>query len=352
MFLNVYHIAKVFFWAAGLGEHGTAQGDTKMFGSMKSTFTAIGLTFGLALAGAAQAADYPKKPVAMIVAYSPGGGTDTAARVLAKYIQPHLGQRLIIQNKPGAGGQIGFTALSRAKNDGYKIGFINVPSIFLVKMLRENVPYEMSDFEMVGNIQLDPVVLTVPADSPFQTFADFAEAAKASPGAVTVGGDGPQSNNQLQLVVAEDTLGIDVNFVPFNGSGPAITATMGNQVQASVPSASSATSHVSSGKLRALAVFADKRYPYMPEVPTIAEASGAAVPNIGASMRGVAVPKGMDAEKRRALEAAFKAVVADPEFQAHSERMGLPLAYMTADEFAAYLKDAEAGIAKYIDLLK
>ena len=117
-----------------------------MFASMKKTATAIGLTLGVVLAGSAQAADFPKKPVAMIVAYSPGGGTDTAARVLAKYIKPHLGQRLIIQNKPGAGGQIGFTALSSANNDGYKIGFINVPSIFLVKMLRDGVPYEMSDY--------------------------------------------------------------------------------------------------------------------------------------------------------------------------------------------------------------
>lgn len=323
-----------------------------MFGNVKTALTAAGMALGLTLAGAAQAADYPAKPVAMIVAYSPGGGTDTAARVLAKYIEPHLGQRLIIQNKPGAGGQIGFTQLAQARSDGYKLGFINVPSIFLVKMLRDNVPYEMSDFDMIGNIQLDPVVLTVPADSPFETFADFAAAAKAEPGAVSVGGDGPQSNNQLQLVVAEDVLGLDVNFVPFNGSGPAITATMGQQVQASVPSASAATSHVASGNLRALAVFADARYPYLPDVPTIAEAAGTAVPNIGASMRGVAVPKGVDPSQRAALEAAFKAVVEDPEFIAHSERMGLPLAYMSADDFAAYLEGAEAGIAKYIDLLK
>ena len=326
--------------------------ETKMFGSFKASAAAVCLTLGLAVTGAAQAADFPKKPVAMIVAYSPGGGTDTAARVLAKYIKPHLGQRLIIQNKPGAGGQIGFTALSAAKNDGYKIGFINVPSIFLVKMLREDVPYEMSDYDMIGNIQLDPVVLTVPADSPYKTFADFAAAAKAGPGEVTVGGDGPQSNNQLQLVVAEDMLDVDVNFVPFNGSGPAITATLGNQVAASVPSASSATSHVKNGKLRALAVFADQRYPYLPDVPTIAEASGVEVPGIGASMRGVAVPKGVPAEHRVALEAAFKAVVEDEGFQAHVEKMGLPLTYMNADEFAAYLADAEAGIAKYIDLLK
>lgn len=166
-------------------------------------------------------------------------------------------------------------------------------------MLREDVPFEMSDFEPIGNIQLDPVVLTVPADSPYQTFSEFAEAAKADPGGLTVGGDGPQSNNQLQLVVAEDALGIDVNFVPFNGSGPAITATLGNQVDASVPSASSATGQVKDGRLRALAVFAAKRYPYLPEVPTILEASGVEVQNIGASMRGVAVPKGVSSEQKK-----------------------------------------------------
>lgn len=323
-----------------------------MLSSLTKAAAVIGMSLATFTAGTAVAQDYPTKPVAMIVAYSPGGGTDTAARLLARYIQPHLGQSVVIRNKPGAGGQIGFSALARAKNDGYTIGFINIPSIFLVKMLRENVPFEMSDFEMIGNIQLDPVVLTVPADSPFQTFADFAAAAAANPDGLTVGGDGPQSNNQLQLVVAEDVLDIDVNFVPFNGSGPAITATLGNQVDASVPSASSATGHVQAGRLRALAVFSDQRYPYLPDVPTIAEASGKDVPGIGASMRGVAVPKGIPAERRKVLEAAFHDVVADPEFQAHIQRLGLPLAYMNAAEFGAYLKNAEAGIAEYIDLLK
>ncbi len=330
----------------------TQQKGKAMFRTIKSTAMVLGLSLTSLIATPAIAGEFPTKPVAMIVAYSPGGGTDTAARVIANYIKPHLGQRLIIQNKPGAGGQIGFTALSNAKNDGYKIGFINIPSIFLVKMLRDNVPFEMSDFEMIGNIQLDPVLLTVPVDSPFKTFKDFVAAAKSNSGNITIGGDGPQSNNQLQLVVAEDILGIDVNFVPFNGSGPAITATMGKQIDASVPSASSATGHIKDGRLRALAVFSDKRYPYLPDVPTIAEASGMTIPGIGASMRGIAVPKGVSAEKRATLEAAFRNVVNDSKFVAHIERLGLPLAYMSADEFSAYLKDAESGIAKYIDLLK
>jgi tripartite-type tricarboxylate transporter receptor subunit TctC len=314
------------------------------------------LVLGAAVAvfgSAAFAADnFPRKPVSMIVAYAPGGGTDTAARILANYIDKHLGQRMIIRNKPGAGGQVGFSALARAKNDGYTIGFINIPSIFLVKMLRDNVPFEMADFEPIGNIQLDPVLLTVPAGSPYETFADLMEAAKADPGKLTVGGDGPQSNNQLQLVVAEDALGIDLNFVPFNGSGPAITATLGNQVDASIPSASSATGQVKEGRLRALAVFAAQRYPYLPDVPTVAEASGVEVKNVGAAMRGVAVPKGMDPEKKAVLEATFRDVVNDPEFIAHIERLGLPLTYMSASEFGAYLTEAEAEISGYVDLLK
>ncbi len=310
------------------------------------------LVASLAALPAIAAEDFPKKPVAMIVAYSPGGGTDTAARVLAKFVGPHLGQRLIVQNKPGAGGQIGFSNLARAKNTGYKIGFINVPSIFMVKMLRENVPYEMSDFEPIANIQLDPVVLAVNADSPLKTFADFLAAAKKDPGKFNIAGDGPQSNNQLQVVVAEDKLGIDINFVPFSGSGPAISAVLGNQVDAAVPSASSATNHVKNGRLRVLAVFADQRYSYLPDVPTIKEASGIDVPGIGASMRGIAIPKGVSAERKAHLEKAFAEVMVDPKFIAHAKKMGMPLNYMTAKEFSAYLIEAEQAVKQYIHLLK
>ena len=321
-----------------------------MFDTLK--MTALALAALVTTTPPATAADFPKKPVAMIVAYSPGGGTDTAARVIAKYVQPYLGQRLVIQNKPGAGGQIGFTALANAKNDGYKIGFINIPSIFMVKMLRENVPYEMSDYEAIVNIQLDPVVLAVKAESPIKTVQDFMDAARQNPGQVNVGGDGPQSNNQLQIVVAEDKLDIDVNFVAFNGSGPAITATLGDQVVASVPSASSATSHIKNGRLRALAVFSDQRYPYLPDVPTIAEASGVTVPAIGASMRGVAVPKGLDPVRKKIIADAFESVMTDPDFIAQADKMGLPLHYMNAQDFDSYLNTAAQSVQDYIHLLK
>ncbi len=297
-------------------------------------------------------AEYPEKPITLIVAYSPGGGTDTAARTVAKFVEKHLGQRLVVENKSGAGGQIGFSALARANTDGYEIGFINVPSIQLVKQLRENVPYEMSDFAPIANIQLDPVVVAVNADSPYQTLSELLDAAKADPGAVNIGADGPQSNNQLQLIVAEDALATKFNFIAFDGSGPAIKATLGGELAASLPSASSAGSHVDAGRLRVLGVFADERSPLFPDVPTVSEAAGVKVPSVGASLRGIAAPKGIsDAHKAR-LEKAFADVMADPDFLAHAETAGLPLKYMDAAAFEAYLQEADAALGKYIDLMK
>ncbi|SDP64453.1 Bug family tripartite tricarboxylate transporter substrate binding protein [Desulforhopalus singaporensis] len=310
------------------------------------TSLSIALTAGQSLA------KYPEKPISMIVAYSPGGGTDTAARVVAKYVQPYLGKRLIIQNKPGAGGQIGFTSLAQAKTDGYRIGFINSPSIVMVKMLRDNVPYEMSDFEPIANIQLDPVVLVVKADSPYKTLADLVEDAKKNPGKINVGGDGPQSNNQLQLIVAEDKLGVDLNFVPYNGSGPAITSLLGGQVDAAVPSATSATTHINNGRLRALGVFSPESYKYLPGVPTIKEATGVDIPSVGAASRGIAAPKGISAEHKAFLTKAFADVMKDKGFVEQADKMGLPLKYMNPAEYSAYLEQAAAEAKKYIHLMK
>ena len=245
---------------------------------------------------------------------------------------------------------IGFTSLSRAKNNGYTIGFVNIPSIFLVKELRENVKYNMDDFETIGNIQLDPVVLAVKTDSPYKTFADFLTASKKSK--INIGGDGPQSNNQLQLLIAEDKIGFKTNFVAFNGSGPSITATLGGQIDASVPSASSATNHVKNGRLRVLVVFSDKRYEYLPNVPTISEASGIDVPSVGASLRGIAAPKGIKAEHKKFLEEAFAKTMEDQEFLAYAKKVSLPLRYMNAKDFDIYLKKTQKEIKKYIHLLK
>ncbi|MDJ0712104.1 MAG: tripartite tricarboxylate transporter substrate binding protein [Woeseiaceae bacterium] len=295
------------------------------------------------------ATGYPKKPLTLVVAYSPGGAVDNVARTVAKYIQPYLGQRVVVQNKPGAGGEIGYRSLAVARNDGYTLGMITSPPILMLDKLRPGTGIEMQRFEAIVGLQKDPVVLAVNRSSPFETLDDLLAASRER--RINVAGDGPNSNNQLQLVVAEDLLGVDFNFVPYSGSGPSITSLLGDQVDAAVPSASSATTYALRGDLRILAVFSPARYEYLPDAPTIAEASGIDVPDVGAAVRGVVLPAGVPAERRAVLEEAFANLSVDEDFVTHARTTRLPLYYQDADQLARYLGTTGTLLDEYIQQL-
>ena len=228
---------------------------------------------------------------------------------------------------------------------------ITSPPILMLERLREGSEIDVADFEPLAGLQRDPVVLAVNANSIYQSLDDLLAAANASQHPLNVAGDGPSSNNQLQLVVTEKLLGVDFNFVPFNGSGPSIIALLGNQVEAAVPSASSVTSYVLRGDIRVLAVFSPDRYEYLPDAPTILEASGIAVPDIGAAVRGVVVPKGMMPGRKQVLAEAFEKLIADDEFNSHAGQIQLPLNFMNADEFRRYLAETDILLDEYIRLL-
>ncbi len=294
---------------------------------------------------------YPKKPVTLIVAYSPGGAVDNIARTVAQHIEPYLGQRVIVQNKPGAGGEIGYRSLALAANDGYTIGIITSPPILMLQKLRQESEIDVADFESLAGLQRDPVVFAVNASSPHRSFDEFLAAARVSQKPLNVAGDGPNSNNQLQLVVTEKLLGVDFNFVPFNGSAPSITALLGNQVSAAVPSASSAVTYVRRGDIRVLAVFSPDRYEYLSDAPTILEATGIAVPDIGAAVRGLVVPRGMMPERKQVLADAVDKLVADEDFVAHASQVQLPLYFMSATEFRQYLAETDVLLDEYVQLL-
>jgi len=314
-------------------------------------FVMVGMT--LASGGLAVAADdYPTKPITMIVAFSPGGGTDVAARTVAKYAEQYLGQRIVVENRPGAGGQIGFTALAKARPDGYTIGLINIPTINLLTAVRSGVTYQVTDFASIANIVQDPIVLAVPANSPFQTLDDFLTYARENPGKLVIGGDGPQSNNQLQILVAGDALDFTFTYVSYDGAAPALTAALGGHVQATVPTLGEALQYVESGQLRVLAVFANERFPMLPEVPTVKELTGVDVPPVGASSRGIAAPKGVPAERLAKLQEVFAQVMQDPEFIQQAQDLGLPLVYMDGPSLDALILDTQEQIEAYADLLK
>lgn len=296
-----------------------------------------------------QSSLYPRKPITLVVAYSPGGAVDSIARTVAKYIEPHLGQRVVVQNKPGAGGEIGYRSLAMSTADGYTLGMITSPPILMLNKLRDGSQLDIQQFETLVGVQKDPVVIAVNADSDYMSLEDLLEAAGS--GDLNVAGDGPNSNNQLQLVLAESLLGVDFNFVPYSGSGPSITALLGNQVDAAVPSASSATTYALRGDLRVLAVFADRRYQYLPDVPTILEASGTKVPDIGAAVRGVVLPAAVAPERREVLLGAFEALFADEAFLSHAATTRLPLHIQDSDSLASYLEETEQLLDAHVGLL-
>jgi len=315
---------------------------------------AVGLLIAVAFTPreGAVSSGFPRKPITLIVAYSPGGAVDTIGRTIAKYIEPYLGQRVIVRNKPGAGGEIGYRSLATANPDGYTLGMITAPPILMLDMIRESSGGDISNFEVLASIQKDPVVLAVAADSQYGTLQEFLDDARNNQTTlINVAGDGPLSNNQLQLAVAESKFGVEFNFVPFSGSAPSITALMGGQVQAAVPSASSVTNFVRRGDVRALAVFAPERYEFLPDVPTVLEASGIDVPDIGAAVRGVVVPANLPEHNKQLLIDALQKLMADEGFIAHAQKVGIPLHFMAAAEFEQYLITLEEQLQVYMPLL-
>ncbi len=306
----------------------------------------------LVLSIGVQASNYPNKPVIMIVSYAAGGGTDVAARTVAKYAEKYLGQPIIVENRTGAGGQIGFTALAKSKADGYTIGLINVPAINLIAAIRSGVTYKMADFEPIANVVLDPMVLAVKADSKFETMADLVEYARDNPGKVVIGYDGPQTNNHLQTIVMEQVLGIELTQVPYTGAAPSIVATLGGQVDVSMPAAGEALQYVENGQMRVLAVFWPTRFAGLPDCPTFEEATGQAIAAVGASSRGIGAPVGMPRDRFEKLQDAFAKAIADPEFVEKAEQIGLPLQYLNGPDFAKHIEETEANLQQYVDIMK
>lgn len=316
----------------------------KLFLAVAIVFTVFGMTLP------AQAASYPSKAIVAIVPFGPGGGNDILIRLIAKYISPELnGQALVVENKPGAGGQIGWTNLAKARADGYTVGATSLPSMILVKSLRQNVPFKMDDFQYICNFQVDPIIWAVSKDSNFKSAKDVVDFARDNPNKLNVAGDGPQSNVQLQHLIASKLLNIDTNFVPYNGSGPANTALIGNQVDLAVTTLSSALPHIASGRMVPLAVFYDKKLPGVENV-TSKEVFGIDIPSAGMALRGVAAPKNMKAEDIATLEKAFEKVSKNKEFLAQAEALGLSIEFIGNEESNKLVKESTKLVEEYKSL--
>src|SRR5215208_5737029 len=185
----------------------------------------------LAVCGMANAA-YPDKPITMIVAYSPGGGTDLIARAIQPYLEKYIGggAKIVIVHRPGAGGEIGFAAIANAAPDGYTIGFVNTPPLITVPIERTAQFGGPQRFELLGNVIDDPCNFAVHADSEIRTLKDLAAYAKANPGRVTVGSSGIGSDDHLLMLMFERAAGVKMTHVPFKGAADVRTALISKQI--------------------------------------------------------------------------------------------------------------------------
>lgn len=307
-----------------------------MLNSIKKS--AIVATLAAFTAASPALADFPEKPVKMIVAFGAGGSTDLMARIFAKYMGEELGQRFVVENRTGAGGEIGWVTLANSPADGYTIGLINSPVIEAYPITRaDTIGYQMDQFRPLINVVTDPGVLAVAVDSPYETLADFVAAAKANPNTITVSHEGVGGDDHLAALNLTSQAEIEVNFVAFDGNAEATAALLGGHIDAFEGNMSEAAAQISEGKVRALAVWSSERMVQIPDIPTGTE-QGYDV--ISAASRGIAVPAGIPEDAYETLLAAAQSVVANESFLAELAELNMPVVPIVGDDFVAYINNS------------
>lgn len=291
--------------------------------------------------GLARAA-YPEQPIKMVVAYGAGGGTDIVARVMAPFIAKYLGNNasIVVLNRPGAGGGIGFAEVANAAPDGYTIGFINTPNVLTIPIERK-ANFHWQGFDLLGNVIDDPGNFSVHADNPIKNLADLVAYAKANPGAVTYGTTGIGSDDHLAALMFERAAGVKMTHVPFKGAAEVHNAIASKQITMAAMNIGEALQYAKGGTpLRHLGQMSTGRSNLAPNVPTFKE-QGFDI--VMASLRGIAAPKGLPPAVREQLVTAIQKAAADPEFQAKAAGYFAPLRYLPPARYEAELKEAEAG---------
>jgi tripartite-type tricarboxylate transporter receptor subunit TctC len=301
------------------------------------------------VAAAVIAADYPTKPVQLMVAYPAGGSTDVAARIVASVAEKEFGQSIVVVNKAGAGGQVGWTEMVRQRPDGYYIGLINLPALNTVILDPERkAVFGIDAFTPIINHVLDPGLIWVKADSPYKNVKELVEAARQNPGKISAATTGILSDDHLAILMVEEAVpGAQFRLVHFEGGAPQLTAILGGHVDVAFDNVGSVAKRVRSGELRALAVTDTQRSKFLPDVPTMAELGYPTV--ISSSTRGIAGPKGMPEPVVRKLQDVLARAMANPEHVKKMEDAGLAIKVMVGDEYAKYYRDTHAKAAKYTE---
>ena len=296
---------------------------------------ATGMSSLFVSARRAAAADYPTRPIRFLVAYSPGGATDIIARLIGQRLSERLGQQFVIENKPGAGNNIGTEAAVNAEPDGYTVLLVN-PANYINTSLYANLKFNfVNDIAPVASFNRVPNVMTVNKDVPAKTVAEFIDYVKKNPGKINMASSGNGTSVHLSGEMFMAMTGCQMQHVPYRGAAPAITDLLGGQVQVIFDNMPSIIQHIRSGALRALGVTTAERSPQLPDVQTIAET----VPGYEASaLFGMGAPAKTPTEIVGKLNAEINAVLAEPEMRQRLVELGGEPLIQSPEAFGGMIK--------------
>jgi tripartite-type tricarboxylate transporter receptor subunit TctC len=293
----------------------------------------------------ARAQAYPTRPVHWIVSFAAGGPNDIVARIIGQFLSDHLGQQFIIENRAGAGGNLGMQSVLSSAPDGYTIAFVG-PNYAINATLYEKLPYDFirDSAPVAGTMRLTNVMEVHPA-VPANNVAEFIAYAKANPGKINFASGGVGTSPHLSGELFKAMTGVDLVHVPYRGSAPALTDLVAGQVQVLFDDLPGSIGHIRTGKVRALGVTALKRVDAIADVPTIGET----VPGYEASVwYGIAAPKGTPPAIVAKLNGAVNAVLADPKLRARLVELGGEAMPMTPAEFGKLVADETEKWAKVV----
>ncbi|OJV64379.1 MAG: hypothetical protein BGO41_12200 [Clostridiales bacterium 38-18] len=292
------------------------------------------LIMGLFAGCSAGKDEFPNKIITIVVPYSPGGASDTVARLYAQELEKAIGTSIVVTNKTGASGAVGLEAVKNSKADGYTIAYMPVESTMIKSLGLTDITSD--DFTFIGRAMTIPAAVTVRSDAPWNTLEEFLTYAKEHPGEVQVGNSGTGSIWHISAALLEDNSGAQFTHVPFDGAAPAIAALMGDNIQAVTVSPSEVQSGVESGDFKVLAVLGEERSSILPDIPTAKELG---IDVVAQGWGAFAVPKDTPADVVKILEDASKTALNSDNIKNLLAERGFEHAYMSGSDMDSYAKE-------------
>jgi tripartite-type tricarboxylate transporter receptor subunit TctC len=309
----------------------------------------IGMIF--ALSGIVFAQDYPTRPVTIQIPYPAGGSSDVGARIVASIAEKQISQPIVVVNKPGAGGQIGWTELARQKPDGYYLGGINLPHLLTTVLDPERkAVFKAEDIVPIISQALDPTTISVRPDSPWKNLKDLIDEAKKKPGEIKAGIVGYLQDDEIGYLQFAEAAGVKLRLVYFDGAALAITALLGKHVDVLFCTVADNYSQWKSGRIRMLTIMDKERTKFYPDLPTTAELGFPTV--LSASTRGIAGPKGISGPIVKKIEQIFQKAMMTQDHMDKLESAGMPVKIMLAEEFGKYYWESYKVAKKWVEYVR